>query len=87
MNIFPYYHGHRVEALLSQASSANKFAQLDHSSPSKDFDGLEAFASCTSFSPHLGIFLSLLHFGDLSFGELQELHRGKTIRSPALALK
>lgn len=48
LQISPYYHGHRVEPLLSLAS-ANKFAQLNHLSPSKDSDSLKAFTSLDLF--------------------------------------
>lgn len=69
---------------------ANKFAQMDHLSPSKDSDSLEAFTAlgprslCTS----VGIFIfPLFRFGDLLFRALRELHRDKTIKGHSGCVK
>lgn len=65
MKISPYHHNHRVESLLSSAS-ANKFAQLEPTSSSKDSDSLEAFTSpgLILSAPRRFLFL-LLYFGNL----------------------
>lgn len=55
--ISPYYHGHRVQHLLPLAS-ANKFAQLDHLSPSK---GLRQPAGIRGSRSFLFFSLSLAH--------------------------